>query len=254
MVVQKFSFQKGGQRKKTLSSLKKKLEEISGGDVSSLLDAFFQSRFGKGILKQMNTSINKRLKKLILNVGKLYEVTENYKKKEVLSLLSPLFSRSELSSIGIDVSKKSFRNANAHAFSEGAGSLVTINRPPSKRPIDDNMKNKIENFWKLGDISRVAPNYSITIKKNNKKKIKKVYYRNHSIKDSFRKFLEKNDLDCGISESSFRNVTKGLKFIKKSKRRTDLCPICEQGKLAEKKLDKMANKDDADALKVTQLL
>jgi len=46
--IQPFSQQKGGQRKKNLSSLKKALEKLSGRDVTDMLQYLLaETRFGK---------------------------------------------------------------------------------------------------------------------------------------------------------------------------------------------------------------
>ena len=47
MVVQPFSNQRGGQRRKTLAEAKAFLEKVSGGEVATLLLALLQSRYGQ---------------------------------------------------------------------------------------------------------------------------------------------------------------------------------------------------------------
>ena len=47
MVVQPFSTQKGGQRRKTVAEAKVFLERVSGGEVAALLLALLQSRYGQ---------------------------------------------------------------------------------------------------------------------------------------------------------------------------------------------------------------
>ena len=47
MVVQPFSNQRGGQRRKTLAEAKAFLEKVSGGEVAALLLSILRSRYGQ---------------------------------------------------------------------------------------------------------------------------------------------------------------------------------------------------------------
>jgi hypothetical protein len=163
MGKQKFTTQKGGQRKQTLADFKRYLNEVSGNDPLELINAYMNTR--EGIHQKKIRDENHLDPKLIELVDTLkcqHEITTPYLKRQILSQVATLFSMEQLKQLGWKIDSHSFCNARKHCAEYGPGAPIPKpSLPPSKRPSLD-LPELVSDFFYKDEITRVG---SKTIKK-----------------------------------------------------------------------------------------
>lgn len=147
---QQFSNQKGGQRKSSLSSFKKALDKISGGDPAGLLSAYFATPMGKKIQPKVMEALEKSpLCKVVEGIREQHCKAPNKQKAQWLSLVAPHLENKWLQAKGFEFCNQQFANARLYAEKYGAGtpySLIPKILPPSKQPIPDSTKKQVKLF------------------------------------------------------------------------------------------------------------
>src|SRR5579871_5408062 len=239
---QPFSQQKGGQRYRTLKCLKDILKFLSDEEIRELLNTYLISRERKYIIDQLDLQYQDKYKNIINNIKELYENTTHNNKYKVLSLVSNDYIRKELLDIGfkfspgqftrsrktdiIFLNKKKLYNKEidpTYLSLLYENSQEAVNRTVYIKEIikDNNMNlDKISLKRKSSDSEDIQP-----ILSNKKIKIyTPVRYLNNSISNLYKKYKQNNPTKK-ISRSSFYNNIP--KKYKKTKKFTDLCPICE---------------------------
>ena len=78
---QPFVNQRGGQKKRTLSELKKYITEVSGGSVVELLKELYDSKFGLQVFHGIKEASNK-LQQLVTQIHSQFNNTINYNKRQ----------------------------------------------------------------------------------------------------------------------------------------------------------------------------
>lgn len=226
----------GGYYKKVIRTFGNNLERIAAGhSLSQLLDGYFCSRRGREIRNEMqNQTIDSKL------VGKLLKLVDSLKeqhkkapiqeKRFVLSLFSKIVTTEELRKFGFQFSSKQFSNSRKiDRISFQAGSDQKKGRPA----ITDETKKMIKSFSYQN--TSPAANRTINNPDSNGAPIPVRYVPCclHCFYDLYCKTATQNQWP-DLSESSFRKYLP--KEIKVAKKATDLCPVCEDGKKAEKKI------------------
>ena len=118
--------------------------------------------------------------------------------------------------------KKTLSLSRKHATQHGIGSPL-----PSViyEKFNQEVKNKIVNFFNDDEISYPCPYKSV--KDKNSKEMVTVRYLNYSISHCYSIFIIKENLK--ISKSTFIKIKPNQ--IKKAKKQTDKCEICELGNI-----------------------
>jgi len=238
---QKFGSQKGGQRRKSLKELKDTMDKISGGDPVQLLSAYFESHVGKDHLVSLQKNFSKdKLNSLLENISVAHKNAGTKERRQILSLVSPIFKINQLQDAGFKISYPNLQSANNHSIQHGPGAPVPKPTPPAKkRKISDDLQNQIKDFFLSDEISRMAPNRTILKKIDGMKVPTTVQYLECTISNAYQKFKGQN-LNIRCSESTFRRYMP--KEIKKARRATDMCPICQVGRRKKSKLEKEVDK------------
>jgi len=139
-----FAEQKGGQRKATLATLKRTIEELAGeGNVPALLEALVASRFWEKYTKttQGVTNPSKKLKKLVVSIHKQWkESTNPRRRRQWSSLVCPVLQRKELSFLGWEMCSETFANARKYAEDYGPGS-IEVPKPKGEREESSSSKD-----------------------------------------------------------------------------------------------------------------
>lgn len=86
---QKFSSQKGGQRRTSLATFRNVLDRVSGGDQPALLGAYFESPEGKG-MKVAFPRESSSSKEIIQRIRSMHAAAGPHEKAQWLSLVSCL--------------------------------------------------------------------------------------------------------------------------------------------------------------------
>jgi len=234
---QPFHQQKGGQRRKTLKELKNAVEKISSGDPVGLLLSYFETNLGKDHFQLLQKKFSEpRLESLLKNISKAHQNAGTKEKRQILSLLSSIFTFNQLHDCGFKINYSNLNSANKHLLENGPGFPVPKPTPPTKkRKISEDIQQKIQDFFLSDEISRVAPNRTILKKFNGVKIITPVQYLECSISEVYKRFKDQNqEITC--SESTFRRYMP--KEMKKARRETDMCPICQAGKRKKSMLER----------------
>ena len=236
----------GGAYKAKLRSFRATMESIAGSETESLLLAYFKSRHGKNILPKLKDELwAPQLSDLIDKIKNCYNLVSNQNKKQFLSLLSPVFTRKQLKDIfNFSFSKKSFAIANKHATSVGSGMPVP-RKTGTNTIVTEEIKQRIAQF--MTDNSHPSSCQTVSTRQKNKQPsiITTVRCINNSFQSLYFKFLEENP-DINFSYPTFRDQIP--KQFKKAKRRTDVCAICEQGKINAKKLESCIDEEEKKKL------
>ena len=227
----------GDYYKKVIRTFGDNLEHIAAGhSLSQLLDGYFCSRRGKEILNEMqNQTIDSKLVgkllKLVDHLKELHQKAPIQEKRFLLSLISKIFTTEELRKFGFQFSSKQFSNSRKiKGISFQAG-------PDQKkgRPAIENETIKILKSFCYQNTTPAA-NRTINNPDSDGEPIPVRYVPCclHCFYSLYCETATQNQLP-DLSESSFRKyLPKEIKVAKKS---TDLCPICEEGKKAEKRLN-----------------
>ena len=236
----------GGAFKAQLRGFRAAMESIAGSETESLLSAYFQSRHGKNILPNIKENLwTPQLGDLINKIKNCYNLVSNPNKKQFLSLLSPVFTRKELKELfNFSFSKKSFALANKHATSVGSG-LPVPSKAGNGAIITAAIKDKILRFMNDNSAPSSCQTVSTRQKNHQPSIITTVRCINNTFQSLYFKFLQENK-DVNFSYPTFRDQIP--KQFKKAKRRTDVCAICEQGKINAKKLESCINDDEKKRL------
>jgi|GEM_PF-5095479 len=236
----------GGAFKAKLRSFRAAMESIAGSETESLLAAYFQCRHGKNILSKIKEELwTPQLGDLVDKIKNCYNLVSNQNKKQFLSLLSPVFTRKELKELfNFSFSKKSFASANKHANSVGSG-LPVPSKKGSGTVMTDAIKDRILRFMNDNSAPSSCQTVSTRQKNNQPSIITTVRCINNTFQSLYFKFLQDNE-DIDFSYPTFRDQIP--KQFKKAKRRTDVCAICEQGKINAKKLESCINDDEKKKL------
>jgi hypothetical protein len=240
---QPFSQQQGGQRNRTIKCFKDVLKFLSGGEVNQLLKTYLLSREGKQFMDQIGLQYKDESINIINNIKTLHDNTSRKNKYKILSLVSNQYTRKQLSEMGFKFSPKQFTRSRK---SDIIDSKVTKGR-------NIEFENKYKPF--LLEHSREASNRTVYIKRkiediiedeeeiqtsmSNKKQCISVRYLNNSITNLYKLYKETNPNTKIKRSSFFKNIPKEYK---KAKKRTDLCPICENGKKNEQCLKNLQKK------------
>eukprot|EP01129_Flabellula_baltica_P011711 TRINITY_DN517_c0_g1_i5.p1 TRINITY_DN517_c0_g1~~TRINITY_DN517_c0_g1_i5.p1 ORF type:complete len:452 (-),score=42.56 TRINITY_DN517_c0_g1_i5:756-2111(-) len=157
---------------------------------------------------------------LLNTIHRFFENTTVDNRVTFVSLVRESETLGSLRASGWNISPKLWAKAKVFAASDEIGKpIFHKGGRPSK--ITPDLLRYIKDFLKRSDITRYSPNRYY--------KNKKVRYFEKSIESTFQCFLEDlSEEEYRISETLFRTILK-KKFphIKKAKKRTDLCPICE---------------------------
>jgi len=226
----------GGYYKKVIRTFGDNLDRIAAGHrLSQLLDGYFCSRRGRNILNEMqNQMIDSRLTgkllRLVDQIKELHRTAPMHEKRFILSLLSNIFTNQELKELGFQFSSKQFANSRkVKRISFTAGPDQKKGRPA----IDTKTKKILKEF----SYKNTSPAANRTINNPDSKEepipVRYVPCCFHCFYSLYCKTSAENNWP-NLSESSFRKYLP--KEIKVAKKATDLCPYCEEGKKAEKKL------------------
>ena len=139
-----------------------------------------------------------------------------------MSCLSTNLSNNEIKQYGFNSTPRTLSLSRKHATKYGIGSPL-----PSiyYEKFNQEVKNKIIQFFTDDDISYPCPYKSIKDKRT--KEFVTVRYLNYSISHCYSIFINKENLK--ISKSTFTKLKTNQ--IKKAKKQTDKCQICELGKI-----------------------
>ena len=180
-----FNAQGGGQKKRNLKCLSDIVNMLSGGDQVSLLRNFFSSREGRPLLDQLGLEPKDTSNQLVGALRSLHSSASSRKsKRDVLSAVSPVFSRAKLWRLGFRFSPATLTRAlkstqagtSMDSASQSAASHPNVQSavpdadvqsaapggPPSP-PTISNTKRLIHRF--LEGHSREAANRTVTKKR-----------------------------------------------------------------------------------------
>ena len=112
-------------------------------------------------------------------------------------------------------------------------------------------KTKVAKFWESKTISRVSPHDTWVLKRKSKLRanaeVTPVFYRQYSIKECHRKFIETfPEMKGKCSRTTFFNLKP--KWVKKPQSRFDVCPIHKEIKLHKQKLEAKFKKTNEEII------
>jgi len=228
----------GGYYKKVIRTFANNLEHIAAGhSLSQLLDGFFCTRKGREIEKEMqnkqtiNSKLGGKLLKLVDQFKEIHSAAPINEKRHILSLFSKIFTNEELKEFGFQFSSSQFSNSRKiKSISFKAGSPEYKGRPA--------ISHQAQKILKSFAYQNTSPAANRTIKNPDGSgspiPVRYVPCCLHCFFELYCKTATQSHWE-NLSESSFRKYLP--KEIKVAKKATDLCPICEEGKKAEKRLN-----------------
>jgi len=207
---QEFSRQQGGQRQRTLLSLRAFLFYMSGGDVVSLLSAYLKGNEGKKIWALLNPKLGED--KLDLVMGSILAFHNSGDDNgHALRLVANHFTHNELRSRGWSVSDKKLATAR-RPFKPRAF-------PPNCHPIPVETVELVKKFYE--ENTHPAGNRTCYDKKTQTHV--PVVCNNSPIKHLHQEFLNKNP-EIKISGTKFWQLKPAN--VRPSKRKIDMCEYC----------------------------
>lgn len=216
--IQKFSQQKGGQRGQTLSSMKREISRVSGGETTSFLLALLNSDFGKDCKHKILGSV---IEPVVKSIGVQYKNSPRHEKSRWLSIISGLISnrREAEKMVGFPLDGQAWANSLKYAERHGIGARPP---PPPQSPTKMKLQKITIDKIELHCLEESWPCPNRTLKSG-----EGVRYWRKPINHVYAGFLKKHPEEK-ISLTSFKKYAPS--FIKKAKRWTDMCDICELGK------------------------
>lgn len=206
---QEFSRQQGGQKQRTLSTLRAFLFYMSGGDVVSLLATFFNGIEGKKICRQLGSIMSaSKLDALMVSISKSYNSGND---GQSLRLVANHFTLKELQQWGWSVSDKTLAKARRP--------LQFKKTPPNCHPLSVETKELVRKFYE--ENSQPAGNRTC-YDKNTKTHVP-VVCNISTIKKLHQDFTQKFPRQQ-ISYSSFLALKP--QNMRPSKRKIDMCEYC----------------------------
>jgi len=139
---------------------------------------------------------------------------------------------------------KSWGTAQDHTYEQYPGAPVPERRGRPK--IDKTIKKNIITYLKDDENSYLSANKLAVIKKKGLKTQVPVRYMNKSVTSLYHFWVlnrQREEKEI-CSKSTFVKILKSLKFIKKSKKDTDMCHICVNGEKNLKKLNLLLLKNN----------
>ena len=107
-------------KQRSLKRVKSLIESFgTREDQSELMKDLLKSNFGKKIKVQHEDT--EKLNVVIKGVKNLFDHTEDWRKREVLSILSSAMTHLELKKRGFKVASKTYSNSKRHFYEKGAG-------------------------------------------------------------------------------------------------------------------------------------
>jgi hypothetical protein len=264
---QHFSKQRGGQRARNLKHFKETLHSLSGNDPIALISAYLQTPTGRRLVPVLwNTLEGSKLSSIASRVLEQHKQAPRQDRKRWLSILASVFTREELSSLGFSFSTSQFQKA--HSFDP---EVRAIRMTGKKRKPENSLEKETQELIKEHGYkrSRPSPNRTILIRgsETGQKERVAVRYLEDSKSSLFTEFkttystvkvsnlllyfTETTD-SFKVSESSYRKYLP--KELKKAKKETDKCPVCEQGKSYKRSLEKLLQNPEGDCSKITTLV
>jgi len=205
-----FKFQKGGYRQQTLAAFKAFVFYMSGGDVVTLLGAYFESSEGMKVMSELKSVVGEtKLEKLMKSIHQFH--SSKIDNGQALRLVAPHFSKKELNSLGWSVSDQKLASARKP--------LSPKKLPSNCHPISEETKKNIIEFYKKN--THPAGNKTCYSKKN--KMHVPVLCHSSTIKKLHRKYNFENETKR-ISYSKFRMLKPHN--VKSAKRKLDMCEYC----------------------------
>ena len=214
--VQKFRFQMGGQRRKTIAAAAKYLNIVTGKDPLDLIQ----------ILSRKYSNYNNiplcidKLRSIYCHLCMLHNNSSGMEKMKMLSLVAPHVTFTQLRRDGWKTGRQAYRKAKCGDLSPRQRTSTVVDRH----------KSSIKKF--IHNNSKEAANRSIGGVP--------VRYLNNSISALHRNF--QNEENISISKTSFRKCIE--KHYKKAKKQTDKCELCELGKMHKRRAECMEGKLD----------
>ena len=209
----------------------KKIVSQCGGDEEGLLNYIIYNAKGSKslrtnlinrLLKKEENKASHKLRLVMTNLADYYNKTSNKKKRQLLSCLSTNLSNNEIKQYGFNSTNKTLSLSRKHATQHGIGSpLPSIHY----EKFDQEVKDKIIQFFNDDDVSYPCRYKSIKDKRT--KEFVTVRYLKYSISHCYSIFNNKENLN--ISKSTFTKLKPNQ--IKKAKKQSDKCEICELGKI-----------------------
>jgi hypothetical protein len=273
---QLFSQQQGGQRNRNIKCFKDILNFLSGKDINNLLKSYLLSKEGKQCMDIIGIEFKDKSINIINNIKDLHNNTKKNDKYKILSLVSNDYTRNQLLQTGfqfsttqfarsrkpnIIIESKSIKKNNKKIDDIYLSFLYQHSREASNRTIlIKNIVNKVNNNNNNNNNMDLDINFENQTKEINLKRKfndneniqnsisnKKIYinirYFNNSLINLYNLY-KKTYPHLKISKSTFfHNIPKEFK---KAKKRTDLCPICENGKKTEQCWQMLQKKIDID--------
>jgi hypothetical protein len=187
---------------------------------------------------------------MIKNVMALVFKTPQHQRRQFLSQLHGVVELSQVRGLGYKVSKRTWNNAMHHAKTKGVGAEVDPpKRPPSKSLAPETAKSIVDFVTKH---SKHCPNRFVTVKKKQVAVMEMeglstpLLIDLESVRTLWRMFSQETNIT--VAESTFRNYIP--KWFKKPKRKTDMCGICADLPMLERRLD---HETDPDARRDLEL-
>jgi hypothetical protein len=181
------------------------------------------------------------VKNLMDTLKNCYSNSKLYQKRQWLSIVQKsglTFSNLKKSGWKMSNNRKSWHTAQKHSSELYAGAPVPEKR--GRNNLEVEIGESIITFLKSSDNTYPASNRSVYMGKDlsGEKIWTPVIYRNKSVAClyDFWVLKRKNEQKKICCQSKFRETLKKLKYIKKPKKSTDMCHICESGKKIIKKL------------------
>lgn len=233
----KFSdLKKGGQKNVRFNAFLQNLNQNPDfkEDPKGIMKFYLLSSKGRNLCNELlhEGILEKKLRSLISDIKSLHEnEIDDFKKRQWVSLVSKNFSFKELRQFGFNISKRGFAAANKHLQEVGPGCAVPETRGRPK--ISEKDKEVIVKFFCSKGISYNAANRTCQIKVADQICVKPVRYLNYPVETVYTKFKKENP-HMKVSLTKFRKLKP--KWIKKARKRSDLCEICQKGKYIGKKL------------------
>jgi len=205
---QPFKNQKGGQRSRNLSNFVHCLDFLSEGDPLSLIIGYLSTPKGRKLIPEFSAQLEgTKLDFIISKLLQEHSSASDRDKARWISLLSPIFTREELSKLGFHFSTNQYSRSLEIDRTEFTTSSKKRKTPDTS--ISTEIKNSIREFCVKR--SRPAANRTIIVKTDGEKQHVPVRYLDATVAATYTSFVAENP-NIKVSESCFRKyVPKEIK-------------------------------------------
>jgi len=205
---QPFKNQKGGQRSRNLSNFVHCLDFLSEGDPLSLIIGYLSTPKGRKLIPEFSAQLEgTKLDFIISKLLQEHSSASDRDKARWISLLSPIFTRDELSKLGFHFSTNQYSRSLEIDRTEFTTSSKKRKTPDTS--ISNEIKGAIREFCVKR--SRPAANRTIIVKTDGEKQHVPVRYLDATVAATYTSFVAENPT-IKVSESCFRKyVPKEIK-------------------------------------------